>query len=67
MPLTQSDIGDAIGLTNVTVSRVLSEFEHDDLIERPNGELIIRDEQALRELCDFTDRHSDMDTSWFPD
>lgn len=66
MPLTQTDIGDAIGLTNVTVSRTLAEMEDEGLIERPPGELVLRNENALREICDFTDRHSDMDTSWFP-
>lgn len=66
MPLTQTDIGDAVGLTNVTVSRAMSELQRDGFIERQPGALVITDEDRLRELCDFTDRHREMDTSWFP-
>ena len=65
-PLTQSDIGDAIGLTNVTVSRTIGEMEEEQLIKRIDGDLILHDEMALRDLCDFSDRHKDMDCSWFP-
>jgi len=66
LPLTQSDIGDAIGLTNVTVSRIMGEMEGNNLIARADDQLVIKDEAALRALCDFEDRHSSMDTSWFP-
>jgi len=66
MPLTQHDIGDTIGLTNVTVSRTLGEMEDDELIERPEGELVLKDEQALEKLCDYANRHDHLDTDWFP-
>lgn len=66
MPLTQYDLGDAVGLTNVTVSRTLTEMEDQGLIERSTGTLTILNEGKLREICDFHDRNADMDTSWFP-
>lgn len=66
LPLTQTDIGDTIGLTNVSVSRTLVEMEQDGLIERINGDVVLLREEQLRDICDFHDRHADMDTSWFP-
>ncbi|MFC3104716.1 Crp/Fnr family transcriptional regulator [Salinisphaera aquimarina] len=66
LPLNQTDIGDAIGLTNVTVSRTFSIMEKKGLIERVDGEIILIDLCELERQCDFQDRHAAMDTSWFP-
>ncbi len=66
LPLTQTDIGDTVGLTNVSVSRTLVEMQQDGLIQRVDGDVVLLQEDALREACDFQDRHADMDTSWFP-
>lgn len=66
LPLNQSEIGDTIGLTNVTVSRTLSAMEEEGLILRVENEIILLDEDELQEICDYQDRYSDMDTSWFP-
>lgn len=67
LPLTQDEIGDAVGLTNVYVSRTLGELERDGFIHRSDGRVKILREDELRELTDFEDRYFQMDTSWFPD
>lgn len=67
MPLTQQDIGDVVGLTNVTVSRTMGAMEDDGLIVREPPDVTILDEDALAQLCDFEDRHYALDTDWFPD
>jgi len=66
LPLNQTDIGDAIGLTNVTVSRTLSAMEAKGLFKRSGGDITLLALEELKEQCDFQDRHASMDTSWFP-
>lgn len=66
LPLTQTEIGDAIGLTNVSVSRTFSTMEEAGLVKRTDAGIKLLDEAALINLCDFEDRHSKIDTSWFP-
>jgi len=66
LPLNQTDIGDAVGLTNVTVSRTFSIMEEKDLIRRKDGEITLMDLEELKNQCDFQDRHEVLDTSWFP-
>jgi len=67
MPLTQTDMGDAIGVTNVTVSRTIKGMEQDGLLERAGKELILHDEAELQNICDYDVRHLEIDTSWFPE
>ncbi|MCK5725954.1 MAG: Crp/Fnr family transcriptional regulator [Thiotrichaceae bacterium] len=52
-PLTQEDIGDAVGLTNVYVNRVIRKFTEDGLIECHHRQLRIIDEKRLSKLADF--------------
>lgn len=66
LPLTQTEIGDAIGLTNVYVSRSFFNLEKAGYIRRSGGEVNILDEAAMIDLCDFSDRYGAVDTSWFP-
>lgn len=66
LPLNQSEIGDALGLTNVYVSRTFGMLERRGLVARSNGFVRLIDEAALAESCDFIDRYAGMDTSWFP-
>jgi len=67
LPLTQGQIGDYLGLTNVYVSRILIEMEQQGYIQRiPNHFRFLREDE-LRRMVDFRDRYADMDTSWFPD
>ncbi|SEN52967.1 cAMP-binding domain of CRP or a regulatory subunit of cAMP-dependent protein kinases [Loktanella fryxellensis] len=67
LPLNQSQIGDYLGLTNVYISRTFIRMEEEGLILRRADHLQLLQEQALAEMCDFYDRYSDMDTSWFPE
>lgn len=67
LPLTQSEIGDTIGLTNVYVSRAFTALEKDGMIRRVAGGIRILREEALAEAVDFSDRYAKMDTSWFPE
>ena len=52
-PLTQEDIGDAVGLTNVHVNRVLRQFNKCGLIECQRKKLRILDEEKLSETGEF--------------
>ena len=67
LPLTQSEIGDYLGLTNVYISQTLMRMEKDGQILRKDGRLQILQEDALRDMTDFKDRYADLDTSWFPE
>ncbi|MCF7700766.1 Crp/Fnr family transcriptional regulator [Loktanella sp. M215] len=66
LPLTQSQIGDYLGLTNVYISRTLIKMEEDGLILRHGDRMQILREDELSDMTDFRDRYADMDTSWFP-
>lgn len=66
MPLTQSDIGDAVGLTNVYVSKVMTMLEAEGLIRRTGAMIRLVDPDALRRMCDYTDRYRTLDIGWFP-
>ena len=66
LPLTQQDIGDAVGLTKVHVSRTLGEMERQGLISRNGRRMKIADEARLVEMSGFVDRYGIIDTSWLP-
>ena len=66
--LNQTEIGDMLGLTNVSVSKALVELEIEGLIvRRGRREVTLVDVPALRERVDFVDRYTTLDTSWFPE
>jgi CRP/FNR family transcriptional regulator, anaerobic regulatory protein len=53
VPMTRSDIADYLGLTIETVSRTLTRFRVEGLIEIPSqSELVIRDPEALGSLAE---------------
>ena len=66
LPLTQSDLADAVGLTNIHVNRLLRELTTDQLIERSRGEVTVTNPTELRALAQWTDRFARFDTGWFP-
>ena len=66
LPLTQTDLADAVGLTNIHVNRLLRELVEDGLIRRDRSAVTVRDEVALETLAQFTNRFARIDTSWFP-
>ncbi|UIP08229.1 Crp/Fnr family transcriptional regulator [Erythrobacter sp. SDW2] len=63
--LTQAEIGDAIGLTQVQVNRLFRELDKAGVIARSDGWISIVDKPALIEIGQFTDRYEHLDLSWF--
>ncbi|MEM8855455.1 MAG: Crp/Fnr family transcriptional regulator [Pseudomonadota bacterium] len=66
LPLTQTDIADLLGLTNVYVSKTIARIERDRLIRRQGNRVMLLDLARLREACEYN-RPTKIDTSWFPD
>ena len=66
VPLTQSDLADAVGLTAIHVNRLLKEMTGEGLIRRSRREIELLDEPELRRISQYRDRHLEIDTSWFP-
>lgn len=66
LPLTQQDLGDAVGLTKTHVNRGLKALAATGLIERDGRVIRINDVDALASLVDFHDRHSHVATDWLP-
>ena len=65
--LTQAQIADAIGLTEVQVSRLFKELAATGAIARHGRNVEILDKPALVEIGQFTDRYDDLDLDWFDD
>ncbi len=63
--LTQAQIGDAIGLTEVQVNRLFRDLDKDKVIERSNGHITITDRDRLARIGVFRDRYNDLDLDWF--
>jgi CRP-like cAMP-binding protein len=53
MPVTQTDLADALGLSSVHVSRTLQELRGTGLIELKGKRLTLNNEKALREVAVF--------------
>ncbi len=66
LPLSQGEIADHLGLTNVYVSKTLTGLVQDRLVSRTEAGLRLIDEGALRVLADYSDRHARISTEWFP-
>ncbi|MFU8863547.1 MAG: Crp/Fnr family transcriptional regulator [Rhodobacterales bacterium] len=67
LPMTQSQIADYLGLTNVYISKTFLQMEQAGYIQRKNQDLQILKEDELVKMTDFYDRYADMDISWFPE
>lgn len=65
LPLTQSDLADLLGLTNVYVSKTISRIEGDGLIARRGSRILLKNPRKMREICEYQ-RTLDVDLSWFP-
>jgi CRP-like cAMP-binding protein len=66
LPLTQKDLGDAVGLTKTHVNRSLKALEATGLVERDGRVIRIVHVDKLAELVNFTDRHGAIATDWLP-
>jgi len=66
LPLTQQDLGDAVGLTKAHVNRSLKSLEATGLLEREGKIIRIKDVDALTKLVGFKDRHGHVAIDWLP-
>ena len=53
LPLTQTDLADATGLTSVHVNRMLRQLREDGLMSYRGGEVVIHDWQGLAAVAEF--------------
>lgn len=65
LPMTQEQLGDAVGLTPVHVNRVLKTLSQEGLIHRDRRVVTVPDWPRLREVSDFDRRylHQDVQVS----
>jgi CRP-like cAMP-binding protein len=56
-PLTQSELGDVLGLSTVHVNRVLQALRSHGLIELSRNRLMIRNKAGLYEIAEFDSRY----------
>lgn len=61
LPMTQEQLGDAIGLTAVHVNRTLKSLEAEGLIARTKRSISIPDRDRLRHVGDFNERYLHLD------
>ena len=57
LPMTQEQLGDALGLTPVHVNRVLKSLETDGLIARKKRQVSVIDWPRLRDAAEFNERY----------
>ena len=57
MPLTQEQIGEALGITAVHANRVIKQLRQEGVVELHRGRVTVLDEQKLLELADFDGRY----------
>lgn len=57
MPLTQEQIGEAIGITAVHANRVIRQLREDGVVDLHRGRVTVLDEAKFQELADFDNRY----------
>jgi CRP-like cAMP-binding protein len=57
MPLTQEQIGEALGITGVHANRVIKQLRQDEIVELHRGRVTVLDQKKLLELSGFDDRY----------
>lgn len=67
LPLTQAELGDALGLSKVHVNRTLLDMEARGWIARNTRRITLTDEAAMVEATGFVDRYAELETDWLPD
>jgi CRP-like cAMP-binding protein len=57
MPLTQEQIGEALGITGVHANRVIRQLREGGIVDLHRGRVTVLDEFRFLELADFDDRY----------
>lgn len=57
MPLTQEEIGEALGITAVHANRVIRQLREEGIVELHRGRVTVLDERRFLELADFDGRY----------
>jgi CRP-like cAMP-binding protein len=57
MPLTQEQIGEALGITAVHANRVIKQLRQEGIVELNRGRVTVLDERRFQELADFDGRY----------
>ncbi|WP_300375392.1 Crp/Fnr family transcriptional regulator [Henriciella sp.] len=66
-PLTQTDIGDVVGMTSVHVSRTFTKLEKEGALKRHSPFIQIVDEEKLSVHSSYLNRYNELDLSWLPE
>jgi CRP-like cAMP-binding protein len=61
LPLTQAEVGDALGLSNVHVNRTLQELRAENLVEWENKALTVLDWRGLAQVGEFDETYLHQD------
>ena len=64
LPMNQSVIGDALGLSAVHVSRTLTQLREQDLVSMDNNRVRIDDLDGLISLAGFDRSYLDIGSNW---
>jgi CRP-like cAMP-binding protein len=62
-PLTQEQIGEALGITPVHANRIIKQLRQDGIVDVGKGRVQVLDEAKLAELAQFDDRYLHLDPS----
>jgi CRP-like cAMP-binding protein len=57
MPMTQEQLGEALGVTAVHANRIVKQLRDENVLDVQRGRVTIRDEAKLQELADFDRRY----------
>ena len=57
MPLTQEQIGEALGITSVHANRVIKQLRQEEIVDVQRGRVTVLNEAKFRQLADFDSRY----------
>jgi CRP-like cAMP-binding protein len=63
MPLTQEQIGEAMGITPIHANRIIRQLREDGILEFQRGHVIVLNENKLEELAHFDNRYLHLNPS----
>ena len=67
LPMSQELIGDALGLSAIHVNRVLRRLEKEGNLFRDHQQVTLLNRQKLSDSVNFSDRYSELTTTWMPE